>query len=190
MIIVTGGELLAGAYQDGHTYFLTRTLRPLGLSCVGSMCVDDNQADLTAALRFATSKAALLIVTGGLGPTANDITREVLSDFTGIPIKEHAQVLQELARRFGVSSAELRANLRRQTQVPTRGTYFKNPNGTAVGLVFETDSTVIIALPGPAGRIAGYGPRSDGAVSEPSIRHTTTRMLANTAICGPRPVPD
>jgi len=149
MIIATGGELLAGAYPDGHTHFLTRTLRPLGLSCVGSMCVDDNQTDLKEALRFATSKAGLVIVTGGLGPTANDITREALSDFTGIPLKEHADALQELARRFGVPPAELRSNLRRQTQVPTRGTYFKNPNGTAVGLVFETDSAVIIALPGP-----------------------------------------
>lgn len=153
MIIVTGGELLAGAYPDGHTYFLTRTLRPLGLSCVGSMFVGDNRADLKEALRFATGKAALVIVTGGLGPTENDITREVLSDFTGIPIKEHADVLQELARRFGVPPAELRANLRRQTQVPTHGTYFKNPNGTAVGLVFETGSAVIVGLPGPPGEL-------------------------------------
>ena len=153
MIIVTGRELLEGAYQDGHTHFLTRTLRPLGLRCVGSMCVDDNQADLKEALRFATGRAALVIVTGGLGPTANDITREALSDFTGIPLREHPDVLQELARRFGVPPAELRANLRRQTQVPTRGTYLANPNGTAVGLVFETDSTVIVALPGPPGEL-------------------------------------
>jgi len=153
VIIVTGGEILKGAYQDAHTFFLTQTLRPLGLSCVSSMCVDDNQADLKQALAFATGKAALVIVTGGLGPTANDITREVLCDFTGIPIKEQADVLRELARRFGVPPAELRPNLRRQTQVPTRGTSFKNPNGTAVGLVFETDSTVIVALPGPPGEL-------------------------------------
>jgi nicotinamide-nucleotide amidase len=153
MIIVTGGELLAGAYQDGHTYFLTRTLRPLGLSCVGSMCVGDNQADLKEALRFATGRAALVIVTGGLGPTANDITREVLSDFTGIALKEHPDVLQQLARRFSVPPADLRANLRRQTEVPIRGTYFKNPNGTAVGLVFEMPDAVIVALPGPPGEL-------------------------------------
>jgi nicotinamide-nucleotide amidase len=153
MIIVTGGELLAGAYQDGHTYFLTRTLRPLGLSCVGSMCVGDNQADLKEALRFATGRAALVIVTGGLGPTANDITREVLSDFTGIALKEHPDVLQQLARRFSVPPADLRANLRRQTEVPIRGIYFKNPNGTAVGLVFEMPDAVIVALPGPPGEL-------------------------------------
>jgi len=153
MIVVTGGELLAGAYQDGHTYFLARTLRPLGLRCAGSMCVDDNEADLKEALSFATGRAALVIVTGGLGPTENDITREVLCDFTGIPLKEHVDVLQDLARRFGVPPAELRPNLRRQTQVPTRGTYFKNPNGTAVGLVFEMSRAVIVALPGPPGEL-------------------------------------
>ncbi len=149
MIVVTGGEMLSGAYADGHTYFITRTLHPLGLRCVGSMCVDDQQADLKEALRFATAKAALVIVTGGLGPTDNDITREALADFTQIALQEHPDVLGEMARRFGVSPGQLRANLRRQTQVPTRGTYFKNPNGTAVGLVFESADTVIIAMPGP-----------------------------------------
>lgn len=149
MIVVTGGELLSGAYPDGHTYFLTRTLQPLGLHCVGSMCVNDKQADIKEALRFATGKAAFVIVTGGLGPTDNDITREALSDFTGIPLKEHPDVLQEMARRFHVSPARLRTNLRRQTRVPMQGTYFKNPNGTAVGLVFEPAEAVIVALPGP-----------------------------------------
>ena len=149
MIIVTGGELLSGAYPDGHTHFLARTLRPLGLQCVGSMSVDDKQADIKEALRFAADKAALVIVTGGLGPTDNDITREALSDFTGIPLKEHPDVLEEMGRRFSTPPAELRANLRRQTKTPTRGTYLKNPNGTAVGLVFESAGRVVVALPGP-----------------------------------------
>ncbi|MFZ2149147.1 MAG: molybdopterin-binding protein [Sedimentisphaerales bacterium] len=149
MIVVTGGELLSGIYADGHTHFLTRTLRPLGLQCVGSMSVDDKPADIKEALRYAMDKAALVIVTGGLGPTDDDITRETLSDFTGIALKENPEVLQDMARRFGVLPAQLRPNLRRQTQVPARGTYFKNPEGTAVGLVFEPNETVIVALPGP-----------------------------------------
>jgi len=149
VIVVTGGELLSGVYPDGHTYFLTRTLRPLGMRCAGSMCVDDNPADLEEALRFATGKASLVIVTGGLGPTDNDITRETLSEFTGIPLREDPDVLNAMAGRFGVSPDGLRANLRRQTQVPSRGTYLKNSNGTAVGLVFETKDHVIVALPGP-----------------------------------------
>lgn len=149
MIIVTGGELLSGVYADGHTYFLTQTLRPFGLECVGSMSVNDKKADLKEALRFATEKAGLVIVTGGLGPTENDITREALSEFTGITLKEHLEVLQRMAQRFRTSPDKLRSNLRRQTQVPTRGTYLKNSNGTAFGLVFESDEAVIVALPGP-----------------------------------------
>ena len=148
-IVVTGGELLSGAYPDGHTYFLTRTLGPLGLRCVGSLCVDDNQTDLIAALRYATDRARLVIVTGGLGPTDNDITRETLAAFTGIAIQEHPGVLQQLAQRFGKPPAQLRSNLRKQTQVPVQGTYLKNQNGTAVGLVFEMAKTAIVALPGP-----------------------------------------
>ncbi len=149
MIVVTGGELLQGAYADAHSHFLTRTLRPLGLRCVGSMCVDDKPAELKEALRFAAGKASLVMVTGGLGPTDNDITRQALSDFTRIALKEHPDVLQGMARRFGVSPEGLRRNLRRQTQVPTRGTYLKNPHGSAVGLVFESAEAVIVALPGP-----------------------------------------
>jgi len=154
MIVVTGGELLSGAYPDGHTHFLTRTLRPLGLQCVGSMSVDDKPADIEEALRFATRRAPLVIVTGGLGPTDNDITRQTISGFTGIALKEHPDVLKEMARRFRVPPEELRANLRRQTQVPVGGTYLKNSNGTAVGLIFAPapgakPGAVIVALPGP-----------------------------------------
>ena len=149
VIVVTGAELLSGIYPDGHTYFITQTLRPLGLQCVGSMSVDDKQADITEALRYAADKAPLIIVTGGLGPTPNDITRETLSDFTSIPLAEHPEVLQNMSRRFRVLPQKLRSNLRRQTQVPTSGTYLKNANGTAVGLVFQKAESVIVALPGP-----------------------------------------
>jgi nicotinamide-nucleotide amidase len=149
MVIVTGGELLEGAYADGHTWFITRTLHPLGLHCIGSMCVDDKRADIEEALRFAAGKVPLVIVTVGLGPTDNDITRETLSDFTGITLKEHAEVLRSMAERFKTDPNSLRANLRRQTQVPASGTYLRNSTGTAVGLVFEKPDIVIVALPGP-----------------------------------------
>jgi nicotinamide-nucleotide amidase len=149
MIVVTGSELLSGAYPDGHTCFITRILRPLGLECIGSMIVDDKQADIEETLHYATDKAELVIVTGGLGPTDNDITRQTLSDFTGIALKEQPDVLRQMAQKFHVPPDQLRANLRRQTQVPANGTYFRNTEGTAVGLVFNTAGSVIVALPGP-----------------------------------------
>ena len=167
MIVVTGGELLAGAFPDSHTVFLTRTLRPLGLNCVGSISVDDGARDIQAALKFALARVRLVIVTGGLGPTQNDITRETLSDFTGIPLAENEEVLAAIERRTGVTRDRLRPNLRRQTQIPVRGTYLKNVSGSSVGLVFDLDQRVIIALPGPPGEL------------QPMVRGSLVPWLAN-----------
>ena len=149
VIVVTGGELLEGAYPDGHTHFLTRTLRPLGCRCVGSLTVNDHREDILKAVRFATNQAPVVIVTGGLGPTPNDITRETLAEFTGIPLHENAEALAEMERRFNTSRDRLRPNLRRQTLVPTRGGYLRNTAGSAVGLVFDSTGATLIALPGP-----------------------------------------
>ncbi len=149
VVVVTGGELLRGVYADGHTYFVTRTLRPLGLRCVGSLSVDDRAADIRSALEYATRKAPLVIVTGGLGPTDNDLTRETLSDFTGIPLHEDEAVLTQMEKRFRTTRDRMRANLRRQARVPVRGGFLANAGGTAVGLVFESPQQVVVALPGP-----------------------------------------
>ncbi len=148
-VIVTGAELLTGVYADGHTYFLTKTLRPLGLHCVSSVSVDDQERDIRAALDFALSRCSLVIVTGGLGPTATDITRDVLSSYTGIPLHEQPDVLRGFEQRLRTPREQMRANLRRQSRVPSQGTYLRNPLGTAVGLVFEFQDKVIVALPGP-----------------------------------------
>ena len=149
VVVVTGSELLSGIYPDSHTHYITRTLRPLGLRCVGSMSVDDKSDDIQEALRFALTKVSLVIVTGGLGPTDNDVTRNVLSQFTGIALREDPALIKHIERHFKVPREQLRRNLRRQFHVPTGGKYFTNPNGTAVGLVFEFESSVIVALPGP-----------------------------------------
>ncbi|MCU0871403.1 MAG: molybdopterin-binding protein [Pirellulaceae bacterium] len=148
-IVVTGRELLVGAYADSHTQFLTKTLRGLGLHCVYSMSVDDAGTDIAEALRYALAKVPLVIVTGGLGPTENDVTRQSLAEFTGVPLREHPEILQDMEQRMGVPRDQMRANLRRQSQVPTRGTYLKNGSGSASGLVFDLGDKVIVALPGP-----------------------------------------
>ena len=148
-VIVTGNEILEGFYPDAHTHYITRTLRPLGGRCLGAIAVDDREADLIDAFRFALGKAPLVIVTGGLGPTPNDITRETLAEFTGIPLREHADVVAVLERRFTQPRDQLRPNLRRQALVPASGTYLPNGAGTAVGLVFDTTNATMVALPGP-----------------------------------------
>ncbi len=148
-IIVTGSELLRGVYADRHTQFITRALGPLGYRCLGSMSIGDLQTDLHQALDFARRKAPLILTTGGLGPTSQDITRKALSDYTSISLKEHPGALNDLKRRYGGEKGILRPVLRGQALAPEKGTYLPNPNGTAVGLVFDDGQRVIAALPGP-----------------------------------------
>jgi nicotinamide-nucleotide amidase len=92
-------------------------------------------------------------VTGGLGPTKDDITREVISEFSGIGLTENREVIAHLEDRFSVKPGELRDNIRRQGLTPVNGTYLPNPHGTAVGLIFETKNRMIAVLPGPPGEL-------------------------------------
>jgi nicotinamide-nucleotide amidase len=149
VVVVTGGEILEGLYPDSHTHFLTGTLRPLGGRCLAAVTVDDRAGDLIEALHFAVGKAPLVIVTGGLGPTPNDVTRETIAAFSGISLREHEEVLTAMERRFNQSRDQLRPNLRRQALVPSPGGYLPNSAGTAVGLLFNTTNATIMALPGP-----------------------------------------
>ncbi len=146
-IIVTGSELLRGIYADKHTHFLTRTLESLGCRCLGSISVGDRREDLMSALDYAQQRSRLILVTGGLGPTDDDITREVLARHTGIALREHPDLLKHLRSR--AAGGELPKNMLRQTWVPTQGSYLPNSNGTAAGLIFDDGRQVIIALPGP-----------------------------------------
>ena len=147
VVVVTGRELLEGAYADAHTQFLARTLLPLGGRCVGSVTVTDDEQEILRALDYASGRSRIVIVTGGLGPTGDDITRQTLAKFTGISLQESPQVIDEYRRRYG--DRVFRPSLRRQAQVPSRGAYLKNRVGSAVGLVFDDGERVIVALPGP-----------------------------------------
>lgn len=150
MIITTGGELLNGIYADSHVQFITRTLRPLGCRCVGTLSVGDVGKDIYDALQYAAERVPFIIVTGGLGPTDADVTRKTLSEFTGIALREHPSAKESMMKRFNVEKwEEVRENLRRQTLTPVQGDYLPNSNGTAVGLLFDDGKRVVAALPGP-----------------------------------------
>jgi nicotinamide-nucleotide amidase len=147
-LVITGGEVLEGVYADAHTPFITRNLLPLGCRCVGSLIVDDVHEDLTSALEYASSRAQLVIVTGGLGPTPNDITRETVAAFLGLELREDPDLLEFLERRFRQPREELRPNVRRQALVPAQGAFLPNLQGTSAGLSYPGNPP-IIALPGP-----------------------------------------
>jgi nicotinamide-nucleotide amidase len=147
-LVITGGEVLEGVYADAHTSFVTRSLLPLGCRCVGSLIIDDEPDDLVRALEFASAQAQLVIVTGGLGPTPNDVTRESVATFLDVELREDPELLAFLERRFGQPRDQLRPNVRRQALIPDGGSFLPNPHGTSAGIIYPGNPPVV-ALPGP-----------------------------------------
>jgi len=148
-VIITGDEILSGKRQDNHLSFITGQLTALGLKCTHCFIAGDNDSDLSSIIKNAIKQTPIVIITGGLGPTLDDITRDAISHATGIPLAEHPDALHELEQRFKSIGRPMSNNNLLQALVPDKGTFLSNPNGTAPGLVFNLEDKVIIALPGP-----------------------------------------
>jgi nicotinamide-nucleotide amidase len=152
-IIAVGSELLTPLYQDTNSLFLTERLNSLGIEVRFKTVVGDRADDLATALREAISRSPLVILTGGLGPTEDDLTRGVVSEVLDRPLREVPEIrrqIQERLARFGRPMAE---NNLRQAMVPEGAVWFKNNNGTAPGLWIEHDHTIVVLLPGPPGEL-------------------------------------
>ena len=165
-VVVTGSELLTGAIADRNGPFVARELVRLGFEVSHVAIVGDRPSDLEGALRFAADAGAALIVTsGGLGPTADDLTAEVVAAFAGAPLEldetmqEHiAGILAGWARRNGFAGPALEAANRKQAMVP-RGAVALTPVGTAPGLVVQRPGgPLVVVLPGPPRELTGMWP--------------------------------
>ncbi len=155
-IVVTGTEVLTGRIADANGPWLSERLAESGVEVAHILVVGDRPEDLEAALRFMADEGMDLIVTsGGLGPTADDLTAEIVGRFAGRPMvldeameAKIAAILAGFAKRFRLDEeAMLEAN-RKQAMVP-EGARPLDPVGTAPGLVVPADERVVIVLPGP-----------------------------------------
>jgi len=161
-IVVTGTEVLAGIIPDGNGPWLSERLREHGVQLAHVMVVGDRPGDLRAALDFlAAERLDLLITTGGLGPTADDLTAEVVAGFSGRPLELDPALEERIWAIVGrlrgrwrhVEEASLRAGARKQALVP-RGAGVLEPAGTAPGLVVPAgDGPLVLVLPGPPGEL-------------------------------------
>jgi len=155
-IVVTGTEVLTGRIADLNGPWISERLEELGVEVAHILVVGDRPGDLRAGLGFMAGEEMDLIVTsGGLGPTADDLTAEIVADFAGRPLvldeeveEKIAQILRNFARRFDFDEEAVRAANRKQAMVP-RGAIALDPVGTAPGLVVPADGRVAIVLPGP-----------------------------------------
>jgi nicotinamide-nucleotide amidase len=148
-ILAIGSELLTPFRIDTNSLHLTSRLNDLGIEVVAKSVVGDRPDALSAALRLAVSRADIVVTSGGLGPTDDDLTREAIVDVAGLRSVEDAAVLDAIRKRFASRNMEMPEINRRQAMVPVGATVLDNPRGTAPGLWVPVGNTVIIALPGP-----------------------------------------
>ena len=149
-IIAVGTELLLGNIANTNAQTLSQALSALGINVYYHTVVGDNPQRLAAALSVARSRADIILTTGGLGPTYDDMTKETICAVFGKELEFHDDIAQ-LIRRFYENSLHVPMpdNNLRQAQLPVGCTVFHNHVGTAPGCAFEADGTHVLMLPGP-----------------------------------------
>ena len=162
-IIAVGSELLTPEKTDTNSLYISQVLNDLGIAVAFKSVVGDNRDELTAHVVHALSRHHILILTGGLGPTDDDLTREVVAAHLRLPLDEDPAIVTALEKRFASRGWKMPAVNRRQAQVPRGATVLANPHGTAPGLWIEYESKVIALVPGPPREMK---PMIDGAVRE------------------------
>ena len=148
-IIAVGTELLTPDRADTNSRVITAGLNDIGIEVAARHIVGDRHADLLAALRASLRQVELVIVTGGLGPTDDDITRTVAAEAFGVPLLEDQEALERIRHRFAARGVAMPGINRRQALVPQGATVLANDRGTAPGLLLVRDGRAVVLLPGP-----------------------------------------
>lgn len=148
-IIAVGSELLTPFRQDTNSLFLTEKLNSLGIEVRFKTIVGDDSERLAQAFRTALGRSRLIILTGGLGPTEDDVNRQVVAEVLGRPLREELEICHRIENRFARLGRKMADNNLRQTLVPEGAEWIENNNGTAPGLWIEQEGIVIVLLPGP-----------------------------------------
>jgi nicotinamide-nucleotide amidase len=157
-LINTGSELMLGRVLNTHQQWLCRRLADLGYIVARQVAVPDRGGDIEQAVREALARADLVITTGGLGPTSDDITRDLIAQLLGKKLHEDADVLVHIRSFFEIRKRPMPERTAVQALVPDGAEVLPNPNGTAPGLAMEVRSNPfraegkgswLIMLPGP-----------------------------------------
>jgi len=152
-ILSVGTELLLGNIVDTNAAFLSQELAGLGVSVFRQTTVGDNHKRLFAALENAFQNADIVIISGGLGPTQDDITKEVAAEYFGRELFLHEESLQRIKTRFASRGRELPTNTNRNAIIPEGSIVLPNDNGSAPGVIIEENGKILILLPGPPGEM-------------------------------------
>lgn len=147
-IITIGDELLIGQVIDTNSATMAHLLLGIGASVTGKTAVGDTHEGILRAVASATEKADAVLVTGGLGPTKDDVTKKALADFYGVGFVFHQETLERMNQTFEKMNRRVTDALRNQCWMPQNALILKNKMGTAPGLWFEENGKVLVSMPG------------------------------------------
>jgi nicotinamide-nucleotide amidase len=152
-IIAVGSEMLTPHRLDTNSLYLTEGLNNLGVSVAFKTIIGDNLHHLTSAARAALTRADIVIFSGGLGPTEDDLTREAAAAALGRPLHSDSTIIESLQRRFAARGITMSPNNRKQADVIEGATVLNNANGSAPGQLIDTtldgQRRLVLLLPGP-----------------------------------------
>ncbi|MBD1910176.1 MULTISPECIES: competence/damage-inducible protein A [unclassified Leptolyngbya] len=143
-VICVGTELLLGDILNSNAQFLARELAQLGIPHYFQTVVGDNMTRLHHAIEVASKRSSILIFTGGLGPTPDDLTTEGIATYFDTPLTERSEVLEDITRKYAARGREMAPSNRKQALLPVGADVLPNPLGTAPGLLWEPQPNLIL----------------------------------------------
>lgn len=178
--IAVGSELLVGGRSDSNSFFITEALGRLGIDVRFKSIVGDDEADMVEVLKTAVSRAGVVIMTGGLGPTVDDCTREAVAKATGRRLARRKAALDGMTARLAQWGRKPNKGQLRQATIPAGATVVANPVGSAPGFLLEWKGATIVSLPGV--------PREMEAMMTESVIPFLTDQLTRSTRIRPQPV--
>jgi len=152
-IVTTGTELLLGVISDTNSTYIARRLQSIGLNLYYITSAGDNRQRIAQVIDTALNRSDVVITTGGLGPTVDDVTREAVADATGRPLVTDPHLLTSIEAFFARRGYTMTENNRRQAQIPQGAIPLENPVGTAPCFIVEDPRGLVISLPGVPGEM-------------------------------------
>jgi nicotinamide-nucleotide amidase len=147
-IVTIGTELLLGKIIDTNAAYIAQQLATIGLDLYYKTTVGDNEGRITSALQQALARSDVVITSGGLGPTVDDVTRQAVAGAAGRELVLDGKLLAQIEARFARHGFTMSENNRRQAYIPQGAIPIENPVGTAPAFIVETEQGLIISLPG------------------------------------------
>lgn len=147
-IICVGTELLLGNILNKNAQFLAQQLADLGIPHYYQTVVGDNPQRLKQVIEIAVARSSILIFTGGLGPTPDDLTTETIADFFGAPLLENPEIIVDIAHKYAQRGREMTPSNRKQALIPVGAEVLHNLAGTAPGIIWQVAGVTIFTFPG------------------------------------------